>query len=145
MKTMRLKEWVIEESQRCGVGMEAIYMRLNRGKYSSLRFQRMSKRTIIVLNPNQCFSPKFERCHVQDVKQEGGEVWLRISATNAKRGTPPTMCVMPGDTLIIQQNSSAAKAKSVAGLDTVELSVRGCRRVARAGINSKLSNTIHFK
>ena len=100
---MRLKQWVFEESQRLQVGMSAVYMRISRGKYPDMKCHRVTKRTIMVENPNDCFSPRRERVHVQDVKQEAGEIWLRISAANAKRGTPPMMCVMPGDILILEQ------------------------------------------
>lgn len=42
-----------------------------------------------------------ERVYVHDVKQEGGEIWLRISAANAPRGTPPAACFCAGQILVI--------------------------------------------
>ena len=43
-----------------------------------------------------------ERVYVQDVKQEAGEIWLRISAANAPRGTPPVACFATGQILVIE-------------------------------------------
>jgi hypothetical protein len=43
-----------------------------------------------------------ERVFVQDVKQEDGEIWLRISAANSPRGTPPVACFATGQILVIQ-------------------------------------------
>jgi hypothetical protein len=42
-----------------------------------------------------------ERVYVQDVKQERGEIWLRISAANAPHGTPPVACFAAGQILVI--------------------------------------------
>jgi len=49
------------------------------------------------------FDPDFwrERVYVQDVKQEDGEIWLRISAANSPRGTPPMACFCAGQILVI--------------------------------------------
>ncbi len=43
-----------------------------------------------------------ERVCVHDVKQEAGEIWLRISAANAPRGTPPIACFATGQILVIE-------------------------------------------
>lgn len=43
-----------------------------------------------------------ERVYVQDVRQEAGEIWLRVSAANAPRGTPPMACFCAGQILVIE-------------------------------------------
>ena len=45
---MRLKEFIIDESHRCGVGIGAIYMRVLRGYYPNLKLERKNKRVIFV-------------------------------------------------------------------------------------------------
>ena len=43
-----------------------------------------------------------ERVYLQEVKQENGEIWLRISAANAPRGVPPMTCFLPEQILRIK-------------------------------------------
>lgn len=43
-----------------------------------------------------------ERVYVQDARQEGGEVWVRLSAANAPRATSPQACFAAGQILVVE-------------------------------------------
>ena len=45
---VRLKEWVVDRAIEAGVSMEAIYMRLHRGRYPNIRYHRINQRVIYV-------------------------------------------------------------------------------------------------
>jgi hypothetical protein len=50
--SMPLKQWLIEEAERCHRSRQCIVMRLRRGKYPTLKLHRVNKRVIFVLPTN---------------------------------------------------------------------------------------------
>ncbi len=43
-----------------------------------------------------------ERVHCTAVKQEDGQIWLRLTACNAPYPSLPHGCFLPGQTLIVE-------------------------------------------
>ena len=54
---MKLKEWILGQSEKEGVGSGAIFMRLQRGKYPGLRLVRINQRVVFVLAPGEVWAP----------------------------------------------------------------------------------------
>lgn len=45
---IRLKEWVVDRAIEAEVSIEAIYMRLHRGRYPNIRYHRINQRVIYI-------------------------------------------------------------------------------------------------
>jgi len=45
---VRMKEWVVDRAFEAGVSIEAIYMRLHRGRYPNIRYHRINKRVVYI-------------------------------------------------------------------------------------------------
>ena len=53
---MLLKEWVLGQAEKDGVGYGAILARLQRGKYPGLRLVRINQRRVFVLAPGEVWN-----------------------------------------------------------------------------------------
>lgn len=55
-----LKEFVIEESVRCGKTANTIYCRILYGRYPNLKLERKNQRVVFVLNQTTDFVPQLK-------------------------------------------------------------------------------------
>lgn len=50
--------------------------------------------------------PYRERVGVVVVKQENGELWIRLTACNAPLGVLPRFCIMPDSSLVLEETEN---------------------------------------
>ena len=51
-RSVPLKRWYLDEAERCGVGYNAITMRVHRGKYPGLKVRSLNSRVKFVILSN---------------------------------------------------------------------------------------------